>query len=138
MKFRYLFRSLLLTSVLAVGTPAIAGDAFSTGDSYGPAGKNAHTEHTGAPRIVTAAAALSWASLPWVPGSGYVAGYVDPTPASVKQIIAESDAAALLTYNSIAEAGGCNADFITFYIASYCHRAAFGSGPHGQMGSQGN
>jgi hypothetical protein len=106
MKFRYLFRSLLLTSVLAAGT--------------------------------SASAAPSWVDTPWGYYGGGTLGFVDPSPSDVTRIIAENNEHDRLTYDAVIDGGGCQADYIPFWIAAYCGSQAFGGGQSGQFGSAGD
>jgi hypothetical protein len=132
-------KTIIVALLCSVALPAWAG-SFDTGDSYGPRGKGTETDGRpyARPTPARAAAAPSWSSAPWTPGSGYAPGYVDPSPEDMKRFIDENYAHARRTYDAVVDAGGCNAPLVPFEIASYCGSQAFGgSQNNNQFGSSG-
>jgi hypothetical protein len=91
----------LLASAFAF--PALAQDAFSTGDSHGPRQPHAYTADS-------------------YSGTG------------LDEQIAETNHADRESYDRVVANGGCNADFVPFWIAEHCNEKAFGK----PMGSEGN
>lgn len=135
------FYAVLLAATLAAPLPlafhsyAMAGDALSTGDSHGPRQPSGQTEGTVTPPpVMLAQAKPTWPQEPWSYEAQTPKGFTDPRPHELSEQLARNHAYEFAAYNRIRENGGCNADYITFQIASYCNRGVFGD----PMGSPGN
>lgn len=126
----------------AIAFPALAGDAFSTGDSFGPRQPNGQSEGYAAGPILPPkpAAAVSWVDTPWGYYGAGTSGWVDPRPGDLKEIQAANNAAARRSYDRLVAQGGCNAAVVPYAYAIDCDQfltshAVFGGEQNGQMGS---
>jgi len=124
--------------------PALADPKgpFDTGDSWGPHMPIARTQdqwnyaakysgtYLARSTVPIPAQGSDYDRAPWV-NDASPKGYADAASADHNDDLRRS-------WNDFVANGGCSADFVPFDHASSCMSGVFLSGPHGQMGSEGN